>query len=200
MAKFFSISSDFWRNWGNWRALKKQTRTHLVTPANQKPGRGEDSSDFSSRRPVRLPTPRRQKCAPMQLGRGMGMILAFQVDADLSFLYLGIYTCFFQASQVYVMKVYKHLQKEMYKFYTKKGSNLNSRVENHVASKTIGENRFVSLENWWIFRSLISRHMFCSFAGKNIPHLWKGKIIFRATFQGDMWSFAGGYAVIRMDS
>ena len=75
------------------------------------------------------------------------MILAFQVDADLSFLYLGIYTCFFQASQVYVMKVYKHLQKEMYKFYTKKGSNLNSRVENHVASKTIGENRFVSLEN-----------------------------------------------------
>ena len=73
--------------------------------------------------------------------------MSFQVDADLSFLYIGIYTCFL-ASQVYVMKVYKNLQKkEMYKFYTKKGSNLNSRVENHVASKTIGENLFVSLEN-----------------------------------------------------
>lgn len=57
----------------------------------------------------------------MQPGRGMGMILSFQVDADDEvFSTLGIYTCFFHASQVYVMKVYKHLQKEMYKFYTKR--------------------------------------------------------------------------------
>lgn len=194
--KFFSISSDFWRNWGNWRDLKsKRGRTWWRQRIKNPDGARIPPI---SRRPVRFYTPAAKmwrRCSP----GGHGMNLSFQVDADEIFSTFGsIHVFYFPGVCHESINIIKHLQKETYKFYTKKGSNLNSRVENHVASKTIGGNLFVSLENWWIFRFLISRHMFCSFAGKNMSHLWKGKIIFQATFQGDMWLFPGGYAVMRM--